>query len=76
MSEATRSHTWHVIVELPVVAGRTMHVDASMLLLLVRQVSVEEATEFARRQAMMYVEASAKTRAGAPSDAPYIVVVA
>jgi len=29
-----------------------------------REVSVEEATEFARRQAMMYVEASAKTRAG------------
>ena len=29
-----------------------------------REVSVEEATEFARKQAMMYIEASAKTRAG------------
>mmetsp|Transcript_29753 Transcript_29753/g.81715 ORF Transcript_29753/g.81715 Transcript_29753/m.81715 type:complete len:209 (+) Transcript_29753:52-678(+) len=29
-----------------------------------REVSVEEATDFARKQAMMYVEASAKTRAG------------
>ena len=29
-----------------------------------REVSVEEATTFARKQAMMYIEASAKTRAG------------
>jgi len=29
-----------------------------------REVSVEEATDFARQQAMMYVEASAKSRAG------------
>ena len=29
-----------------------------------REVSVEEAQSFARKQAMMYIEASAKTRAG------------
>ncbi len=29
-----------------------------------RQVTVEEATDFARKQAMMYIEASAKTREG------------
>ena len=29
-----------------------------------REVSVEEAQKFARKQAMMYIEASAKTRAG------------
>ena len=31
---------------------------------LEREVSVEEATSFARKQAMMYIEASARTREG------------
>jgi len=48
---ATTAHTAKLLV------GNKIDLQA-------REVSVEEATDFARQQAMMYVEASAKSRAG------------
>ena len=35
-----------------------------------REVTVEEATDFARKQAMMFIETSAKSRAGIPNPNP------